>query len=218
MEELCLRLREISYQRFIFTTMKHLKKTTLLTALFYTGFGSQHTFSHEHDESTPPPPPSRRTFVDEKELTKKLQELAPPTKRAPQQIQLPVLPKDVEELAFQDFYKMPVGARGLEPTERLLSLNGRRVRILGYMGEMERDNKRTLIFSPLPLQAQPEEYGLCDDIPATHILVTFPGNSDEQIRPINGKILLTGILSVGNYSENRETSFVRMQLDYPTKN
>jgi hypothetical protein len=196
--------------------MRYLKITSLFTAAICTALGSPLAFSHEDHESTPPPPQSRRTFVSEQELAKQIETATPSSKETSNEIQLPVLPKDVEPLAFHEFYKMPVGARGLEPTDRLLSLNGKRVRILGYMGEMQRDSKRALIFSPLPLEAQPEEYGLCDDIPATHILVTLPGNTDEQISHINGRLLLTGILSVGTYSENRETSFVRMTLDDPT--
>src|SRR6188768_3927175 len=38
-------------------------------------------------------------------------------------VQLPPLPEGVEELKFAEFFKMPVGPRGLELTERALALN-----------------------------------------------------------------------------------------------
>jgi len=46
--------------------------------------------------------------------------------------ELPPLPAGVEELKFADFYKMPVGPKGLEPSEKLLGLNGRKVRLSGF--------------------------------------------------------------------------------------
>jgi hypothetical protein len=177
------------------------------------GLSLQPAFSHDHDEPAPPPPAQRRTRVDVEELAKQLN--AAQAERPATTITLPPVPKGVEELRFQDFYKLPVGPRGLEPTHQLLSLNGKRVRILGYMAEIQCENKREFIFSPVPLQPQPEEYGLCDDIPATHILVTVPGNPDEPLHHVSGPLLLTGLLAVGESSKSGETSFVRMQLDAP---
>lgn len=169
---------------------------------------------HHHDVA-PPAPAERRTRVGVDELAAILnQEKAATHHVAPV---MPPLPAGVEELSFQEFYKMPVGPRGLEPSDKLLSLNGKRVRIAGFMGEMERANKRHVIFSPVPLKPQPEEYGLCDDIPGIHVLVTVPGNPDETV-PFNPQpLLLTGILSVGVYSHEGETSFVRMLLDPPSE-
>jgi hypothetical protein len=169
---------------------------------------------HDHEASAPPPPTSRRAHVGVEELATILNAekdaVAPVVPPA-----LPPLPEGVIDLSFQDFFKMPVGPRGLETTEKLRSLDGRRVRIPGYMARMERSNKRQLVFAPMPLQPQPHEYGLCDDIPATHVLVTVAGNPDEQVIYTPGPLLLTGILSVGPYSQGSETSFVRLQLDTP---
>ena len=47
------------------------------------------------------------------------------------------LPSGVAELRLRDFYKLPVGPRGLEPTEKLLSLKDRQVPVI-------------LIMAPLP--------------------------------------------------------------------
>jgi hypothetical protein len=46
---------------------------------------------------------------------------------------LPAPPEGVSDLFFDEFFKLPVGPKGLEMTERLTSLDGKRVRILGFM-------------------------------------------------------------------------------------
>jgi hypothetical protein len=178
--------------------------------------GTQNLLSEDHhDHSAPPPPSERRTYVDSLELAKIL--TAEKHEQGPaKEIKLPALPEGVEEIGFAEFFKSPVGPRGLEPSTKLLSLNGKRVRILGFVAEMERSNKRNIIFAPMPLKPQPEEYGLADEIPAAHVLVTIPGDSNTQVPLLPGAMLLTGTLSVGNSSQDGETSFVRMVLDAPT--
>lgn len=128
---------------------------------------------------------------------------------------LPPLPEGVSELRFDEFYKMPVGSRGLEPTEKLLSLNGKRVRIVGYMADIQLRGNRQMIFAPVPLKAQPLEYGQADDIPAAHVLVRVPGNPSERLPFTPGLMLLTGRLTVGGRSLDGENAFVRLLLDPP---
>lgn len=128
---------------------------------------------------------------------------------------LPPLPEGVEELRFDEFYKMPVGPRGLEPTEKLLSLNGKRVRILGYMANMQLRGNRQMLLAPVPLKAQPLEYGQADDIPATHVLVRVPGSAAQAVPYTPGLLLLTGKLTVGGRSLDGENAFVRLLLDPP---
>lgn len=169
---------------------------------------------HDHDHAAPPPPSERRTHVSAEDLAKLLTEGKNEQKPA-EPIKLPPLPEGVTDLAFHEFYRNPVGPRGLEPSAKLLSLNGKRVRILGFVAEMERSNKRNIIFAPMPLKPQPEEYGQADEIPATHVLVTIPGDPDKQVPLVPGALLLTGTLSVGSSTKDGETSFVRMLLDSP---
>lgn len=130
-------------------------------------------------------------------------------------VNLPPLPEGVEDFRFDEFYKMPVGPRGLEPTEKLRSLHGRRVRILGYMADMQLRGNRQMIFAPVPLKAQPLEYGQADDIPAAHVLVRVPGNASERVPFTPGLMILTGKLTVGGRSLDGENAFVRLLLDPP---
>lgn len=175
---------------------------------------NHHGHDHDHDHSAPAPPAERRTRVDAAELAKLLTDEKVAKPSTPE-LKLPPLPEGVEELGFQEFFQNPVGPRGLEPSAKLLSLNGKRVRILGFVAEMERTSKRDIIFAPVPLKPQPEEYGLADEIPAAHVLATIPGDPNEQVLLVAGPLLLTGILSVGNAAQNGESSFVRLLLDSP---
>ena len=185
------------------------------TACVCSVLGVQTSLAGEpHDHAAPAPPAERRTRVDPEELAKIL--TAERESQGPARaISLPPLPEGVEELRFQEFFQNPVGPRGLEPTSKLLSLNGKRVRIVGFVAEMERSNKRNILFAPVPLKPQPEEYGLADEIPATHMLVTIPGDPTVQVPIVPGALLLTGTLSIGNSTADGETSFVRMRLDPP---
>lgn len=188
-----------------------------ITFIACSALGVQNSLSeehHVHDHAAPPAPSERRTRVETAELAKLL--TAEKEARKPvEAIKLPPLPEGVEEISFHEFFKNPVGPRGLEPTAKLLSLNGKRVRIMGFVAEMERPNKRNIILAPMPLKPQPEEYGLADEIPAAHVFVTIPGDPNEQVPLVQGALLLTGTLSVGNSTKDGETSFVRMLLDAP---
>ena len=213
----------IASQPLVYSPMKKLINTNVkvLICCVCSVLGVQTSVSedhHDHDHSAPQPPTERHTLVSQYQLT----EILTASQRAERQLmpdlKLPPLPEGVEEISFQEFYQQPVGPRGLEPSAKLLSLDGKQVRIFGFMGEMCRADKRHMIFAPVPLKPQPEEYGLCDDIPATHVLVTVPGNPNETIPFSAAPMLLTGVLSLGVSSNDQETSFVRMRLNLPENN
>jgi hypothetical protein len=190
----------------------------LLPALLLQGFAAN---AQEEKADTVPAPKTeetspRRKVATMEELAEALSKERSKNSQAPREaVKLPPLPEGVADLRFDEFYKMPVGAFGLEPTEKLLSLNGRKVRILGYMGKIRLRNNRQMIFAPVPLQAQPLEYGKADDIPAAHVLVRVPGNASEPVPHTPGLMLLTGVLSVGGKSLDGENAFVRLLLDAP---
>jgi hypothetical protein len=56
----------------------------------------------------------------------------PISAQASMSMELPPLPEGVEELKFADFYKLPVGPCGLEPSAKLLALDGKKVRLSGF--------------------------------------------------------------------------------------
>lgn len=130
---------------------------------------------------------------------------------------LPSLPSGVSELKFSEFFRQPIGPRGLEYTEKLRSLEGRRIRILGYMVRQEQPVEHGFLLSPVPLTLHESEYGLADDLPVTALHVFTTKDLPARIPHTPGPMLLTGKLSLGNRNEaDGRTSVVRLHLDPPT--
>jgi hypothetical protein len=130
---------------------------------------------------------------------------------------LPPLPPGVTELKFSECFRQPIGPRGLELSEKLRSLDGGRIRILGYMVRQDQPVAHCFLLSPLPLTLHEEEYGLCDDLPATALHVFTTPGAPAQTPFTPGLLLLTGRLTLGNRVEaDGRTSSVRLQLDPPT--
>jgi hypothetical protein len=120
---------------------------------------------------------------------------------------------DVTDLKFSDFFKMPVGPRGLQPTEKLLGLNGKRVRIQGYMARQDQPVAGTLLLTPLPVTMGDADEGLADDLPATAVFVHLDSGG-RSVPYVPGLIRLSGVLSVGSQDEaGGRVSTVRLTLD-----
>jgi hypothetical protein len=130
----------------------------------------------------------------------------------------PPLPAGVVELKFKDFFRMPVGPRGLEMTPKLLALDGKRVRILGYMAHQEDPSKGFFILTPLPVNVAEKEDGMADDLPPATLFVHLaPAQAGVAPPYQHGLLIVTGTLSVGNREEaDGRISMVCLQLDVPT--
>lgn len=149
---------------------------------------------------------------------------------------LPPLPEGVAELKFQDFFQVPVGPRGLELTDKIKSLDGKRVRILGFQvveavsvcnadprASLPAARAKAMIEASVPgrmlLTATQQvmdfnHYGLCDDLPPQVLFVTVPEYFGQPVPHTPGPMLLTGTLSVGNKQEpDGRISVVRLTLD-----
>ena len=138
-------------------------------------------------------------------------------KRAAARIKLPPIPADVTELKFTEFFA-PIGDRGLEYSEKLKSLEGKRVRILGYMIQSETPAPGILMLSPVPMTLHETEYGHGDDLPVTIAHVFVPKNRDKAVPFTPGQLLLTGKLETGPREEaDGRISTVRLLLDPPNK-
>jgi hypothetical protein len=153
-------------------------------------------------------------------------------------VPLPPLPEGIEELKFAEFFRTPVGPRGLDCTDRLRALDGKRVRILGFQVREEISNctdcatdtvrpgakprpawinhlvPGRLLLSPSLATINMAHYGLCDDLPPQTIYVTVPDFFGEPVPFTPGLLLLTGTLSVGNETEpDGRISIVRLELE-----
>lgn len=126
---------------------------------------------------------------------------------------LPLLANGITDLKFNEIYKMPVGARGMEPSSKLLSLNNKRVRIVGYMAKQETPTPGLFIMSPLAVNMGDEDDKFADDMPANSIFVHVE-NNEAMVKYVPGLIHLIGVLNVGNANEiDGRISYVRVKLD-----
>ena len=166
--------------------------------------------------------------------------VAPPNSRPspPAPLPLPPLPAGVEELRFEDFFKVPVGPRGLEVTDRVQSLNGRRVRIVGQMVREETSTCSTtprtdakgrplpawmealvpgrMLLAPSSVLLSMCHYGLSDDLPPQTLYVSVPEKIGEPVPYVRGWLALTGVLSVGPKAESDgRISVLRLELESP---
>ena len=97
-------------------------------------------------------------------------------------------------LKFGEIFKMPVGPKGLEPTDATRALDGKRVRLVGYVVAQEGDSP-TLLLSPLPLMVGDEDEGLADDVPPT--AVTVHPASKKALPKVSGLVEVVGVLALG---------------------
>jgi hypothetical protein len=123
------------------------------------------------------------------------------------------LPATATDLKFREFFRMPIGPGGLEASAKLIALDGRRVRILGYMARQEKPSGAFFILAPLPVSLGDEDESLSDDLPASVLFVHVDSASAVlAYRP--GLLQLTGTLSLGPMEESDgRVSTVRLLLD-----
>lgn len=131
-------------------------------------------------------------------------------------LSLPPLPEGVAELKFNEIFQRPVGPLGLEYTERTRSLDGKKVRVLGFMVKQGIKMNGKLLFAPYPMITHESEYGLAEDLPPSTMVVDVPTNPDLAVPYTPGLLLLTGTLSLGPREEpDGRVSHVRLLLDPP---
>jgi hypothetical protein len=130
---------------------------------------------------------------------------------------LPPAPPGVEDLRFEDFFKLPVGRFGLEPTERLASLDGKRVRVLGYVVTEEQPTPDVFMLTPQPVELAEQSDGPADFLPPATLFVHLaPADAGRVVSHQAGLLMVTGTLELGNHEEtNGRVSFARLRLDRP---
>lgn len=130
---------------------------------------------------------------------------------------LPPPPPSVTDLRFEEFFRLPVGRTGLEPTERLLTLSGKRVRVLGYVASEEEPTPGLFMLAALPVTLAEVADGPADDLPPATLYVHMaPADADKLVSHRPGLLVVSGTLEVGNQEEaNGRVSFVRLRLDQP---
>lgn len=121
------------------------------------------------------------------------------------------------DLAFRDFYRLPVGAKGLEPTEKLLRLDHQTVRLEGYVVKEEEPLPGFFMMAPVPVVMAELADGPADYLPASTLFVHFPaGNANNFLPHKAGIWTAVGRLELGGKEEpNGRRSYVRLLVDGP---
>ncbi len=118
-------------------------------------------------------------------------------------------------LAFSDFFVLPVGPGGLEPTPKLMALRGQRVRIEGYMVEEEEPFPGLFLLTPFPVALAERADGPADFLPPATLYVHAPATLRNETPPHHReRLALTGTLELGAREEvNGRFSTVRLRVD-----
>jgi len=126
---------------------------------------------------------------------------------------LPAPPEGVAELKFAEMFKTPIGPKGLEPTERLRLLDGRRVRMVGYVVQQQPPIPGAFLLSPLPVFAGDEDESLADDIPPSAVLVRLPHARQARVPALPGLVQVSGTLHVGESEAGSRVATAHLELD-----
>ena len=119
-------------------------------------------------------------------------------------------------LSLADFYKRPVGPRGLEATANLLSLQGQRVRLTGFVAHApEAPQDYPIILAPVPITLTDEDEALADDLPASVAYIHGAGAAvADAMRRCRGPVQAIGVLAIGPLREaDARVSYVRLRLE-----
>ena len=120
-------------------------------------------------------------------------------------------PEEAPNLKFSEVFVTPIGRLGLKPTEKLLGLEGERVRIAGYMVHQESRIPGRFLLTARPASVHESHYGLAEDLPPATVHVLCPG-ADPTFTP--GLLEVVGRLRLGNREEpDGRVSVVRLELE-----
>src|SRR5262245_52633987 len=118
-----------------------------------------------------------------------------------------------EALAFSEFFDPAPSRRGLKPSARLLSLEGKRVRMVGYMAQMEAPPKGGFFFCARAVVAD-EAGGGTADLPPDAVLVLVSTAAGKELELVRGPLEVTGVLELGSREdEDGRVSRIRIILD-----
>lgn len=126
---------------------------------------------------------------------------------------IPPPPDGVTDLHFSELFG-PIGDRGLEYSEKVRSLAGKRVRVIGFMVRENERPRGQFRLSGWPIAV--ETTGLCrvDDTPATVVDVIAPAPAATPFAWRPGRITIEGTLEIGALADGSgRNSFIRVQLD-----
>ena len=123
--------------------------------------------------------------------------------------------RQVTELRFRDFFRLPVGPTGLDISDTLRQADGQTVRLVGYMVQQENPVPGRFMLTPRPVQMSEHADGEADDLPPAMVMVYLDqAQRDWAVPHVRGLVSVSGRLSVSRVEElDGRVSWVRLQLD-----
>ena len=119
------------------------------------------------------------------------------------------------DLKFGQFYRQPIGSRGLEMEPALLAADGRRVHLVGYMVAREHLASGGFLLTARPVRMSDEADGDADDLPPATVSVLLPVAQRQRLvayRP--GLISVVGRLQLGRVEDaGGRVAWVSLTLD-----
>jgi hypothetical protein len=118
-------------------------------------------------------------------------------------------------IGFGNFFRYPVGQRGLELSDTLRGADGQRVVLRGYMVAQERPFAGRFLFTPRPVRLSEDADGDADDLPPATVTVLLDDSQRDRVVPHrDGLISLVGRLEVGRADDDGgRVSWFRLVLD-----
>lgn len=75
------------------------------------------------------------------------------------------------DLRFGEFFRLPIGTRGLELSDTLKAADGREVRLVGYIVAREQGVPGRFLLTPRPVRMSEHADGEADDLPPATVTV-----------------------------------------------
>lgn len=155
---------------------------------------------HAHDRGAHVPRPQRLPLAEARAELRRVRDRAPTP------------PPGVTDVGPDELFG-PIGDRGLAYSAKLRALEGRPVRIAGYMVRQDQPVPGLLLLAPFPFQLHEGEHGLAEDLPAALVHVRVPDQAGDLVPFTPGPLLLTGELDLGPREEpDGRISTVRLAL------
>ena len=122
--------------------------------------------------------------------------------------------RQVTELRFRDFFRLPVGPTSLDISDTLRQANGQTVRLVGYMVQQESPIAGRFMLAPRPVQMSEHADGEAVELPPATVTVYLdPEQRDWAVPHVPGLVAVSGRLSVSRQEELAgRVSWVRLQL------
>jgi hypothetical protein len=120
---------------------------------------------------------------------------------------------DPAALAFSEFFR--TSSSRLQPSDKLLALDGQRVRIVGFMAQMEDGPSGAFYLAARPVNCDEGGAGT-GDLPPDAVMVVVPWSAGAEIPFLPGPLEVVGTLHLGAAArQDGSPSRIRIVLDSP---